>query len=1019
MLPAHTSRRGGVALASLIGNTLSHYKILEKLGEGGMGVVYKAEDTTLKRTVALKFLPPTLTLDPEAQERFIHEARAASALDHPNICTIHEIGYTDDSQMFIVMACYEGQTLKKTIEQGPLDIDLALDIAIQIAEGLARAHEAGIVHRDIKPANIFITNHSEVKILDFGLAKLSGQSMLTKTGSTMGTAAYMSPEQARGEPVDHRTDIWSLGVVLYEMLTGQLPFKSDYEQALVYSILNEELKPARSLRSEIPEVVDQIVTKALARNPEERYQKVNELLSDLKITRGTADTGGTIAVVEAMERKRRKRRVRGFAVAGAVLLVLVAGAFILAPLFQDQAIASNPVTIAFMSFENQTGDRSYDNLQTSIPSLLTASLDESKFFRVMTWDRIRGLLTAMGKGNLEFIDKETGLELCRRAGVHALGVGTFTKAGNLFLTNVQVVDVNSGAPLMQSLRANGHGVESILMTQVDELAKQISRGLGVSRWSTGASLKPVQQVTTTSTDAYNFYVRGEYEYNRLHYREAERNFALAVKYDSTFASGWSFLAAARIYVAKQDSGYTSGIRPAIQRAVRYASQASEREQWHIAPWDSALRAQLMGEPGETNWIAYWKKCLQRFPDDARAHQELAYLLLGRQRFAEAAEHFAAAAPVIVQSWNLLVYAYLFSHQIEKAIEASRQYALFAPGEANPFDTMGDCFWYAGRFDEAIAQFENASAVDPNRIPENCAAIGVLQFLKEEYDEAMTWFERARDPWWGAYTLVWLGRIKDAERVLLKLEKTPDVHWLMAWIAYERGSWDNARNLLHNWAQRYAPGEEAPVDRMFIDYCFGLVDLKEGKLDSVERRLGAMTSLLTLPDNPDVRSADSNEIPMQFNLYGKALRAGYLLAAGRPAEIDPHWGGGSINWPIELEPSHGLASRPGHFWVGPRPMRTKTFWVPALSDIVPQAYLRRGMLDSAIVAYEWAIDKKMDPFCPIFPRYYYRLAKLYEQKGMKEKAIEKYTIFLKIWGKADPIYKDPADARARLARLKRG
>ncbi len=371
----------------MVGTTVSHYRIIERLGGGGMGVVYEAEDTTLKRTVALKFLPPTLTLDPEAQERFVHEARAASALDHANICTIHEIGQTGDGQMFIVMACYGGRTLKKQIEQGPLEIDLALDIAIQVSEGLSRAHEAGIIHRDIKPANIFVTSRGEVKILDFGLAKLAGQSMLTKSGTTMGTAAYMSPEQARSEEVDGRTDIWSLGVVLYEMLTGQAPFRSDYDQALVYSILNEEPSPVRSRRVEIPEVVEQIVARALAKSREERYQKIEELRSDLKIARGTADSGGAIAVAEAMARRGRKKLVHGLVIAGAALLVLGAGVFILAPLFQDRAIASNPKTIAFISFENQTGDSAFDNLETAIPSLLTASLDQSKFFRVLTWDR--------------------------------------------------------------------------------------------------------------------------------------------------------------------------------------------------------------------------------------------------------------------------------------------------------------------------------------------------------------------------------------------------------------------------------------------------------------------------------------------------------------------------------------------------------------------------------------------------------------------------------------------------------
>ena len=209
----------------MIGQTISHYKILEHLGGGGMGVVYKAEDTRLKRTVALKFLPPALTADPEAKERFIHEAQAASSLDHLNICDIHDIGETEDGQLFIVMTCYEGETLKKKIEHGPVPLNSAIDIGLQVARGLQAAHEAGMVHRDVKPANIMVTAKGEAKILDFGLAKLAGGAILTKTGSTVGTAAYVSPEQARGEEVDQRSDIFSFGVVLYEMITGHRPFK--------------------------------------------------------------------------------------------------------------------------------------------------------------------------------------------------------------------------------------------------------------------------------------------------------------------------------------------------------------------------------------------------------------------------------------------------------------------------------------------------------------------------------------------------------------------------------------------------------------------------------------------------------------------------------------------------------------------------------------------------------------------------------------------------------------------------
>jgi serine/threonine protein kinase len=266
----------------MIGQTVSHYKILEKLGAGGMGVVYKAQDLKLNRTVALKFLSLELTADSDAVNRFINEAQTASALDHANICTIHEIDETADGQLFICMAYYEGETLRKQVARGKLQVEKAIDIAKQIATGLQRAHEAGITHRDFRPENIIITTRGEIKIIDFGLAKLAGQTRLTKTGSTLGTMMYMSPEQLQGKEVDHRTDIWALGVLLYEMLAGQPPFRGDYEAALVYAIAHETYAPLTQLRPEIPDWLQSIVDKTLEKNPETRYQDLSEFLEDLQ-----------------------------------------------------------------------------------------------------------------------------------------------------------------------------------------------------------------------------------------------------------------------------------------------------------------------------------------------------------------------------------------------------------------------------------------------------------------------------------------------------------------------------------------------------------------------------------------------------------------------------------------------------------------------------------------------------------------------------------------------------------------
>ena len=276
--------------AHLVGRTLAHYRVLEYIGGGGMGVVYKAEDLRLARTVALKFLPPELTRDPEAKARFLQEARSASGLDHPNICTIHEVGETDDGRLYLAMPSYDGETLRRRIERGPLPIEEAIDIAEQIARGLAKAHRGGIVHRDVKPANIMVTADGVVKILDFGLAKLVGAAAITRTGSSVGTPAYMSPEQGRGEDVDHRTDLWSFGVVLYEMVAGRRPFRGEHDQAVLYGILNETPKPLGEVRPEAPPELERIVDGLLAKDPGDRYPTAEGPLGDLRALRNQTMT---------------------------------------------------------------------------------------------------------------------------------------------------------------------------------------------------------------------------------------------------------------------------------------------------------------------------------------------------------------------------------------------------------------------------------------------------------------------------------------------------------------------------------------------------------------------------------------------------------------------------------------------------------------------------------------------------------------------------------------------------------
>ena len=491
----------------MIGTTVSHYKILEKLGGGGMGVVYKAQDTRLDRAVALKFLPPDLTRDSEARERFIHEAKAASALQHPNICTIHDVDETADNRLFIVMDCYEGESLKQILESGPLPIDKAIDIATQISQGLAKAHESGIVHRDIKPANIMIGKDGIARIVDFGLAKLSGQTMLTKSGSMVGTAAYMSPEQARGEKVDYRTDIWSLGVVFYEMLTGLQPFASEYEQAMMYAIMSGEPNPIEELRPEVPGNIIGIVQRALEKVKEKRFQTASEMAEAL---RGEGKP-------QKKRMSRRKKRMLAFLTGTAVVILIAMGLMILLPHGSPEM-----TSLAVLPFVNVAKDPKIEYLCDGLAEALTDQ------FHLMPNLKVTAFTSALCFKGKDILPSE----IARQLGVGTLLVTRLQEQGDNLTLNAELVNANENTLLWsrqfnESVGQRNTIPQSIFLSLVRDLRFAPARASSDNVARTG-----------TNSEAYDLYLRGRYHYHKI----TTKDFEIAAEYhrkaislDSTFA----------------------------------------------------------------------------------------------------------------------------------------------------------------------------------------------------------------------------------------------------------------------------------------------------------------------------------------------------------------------------------------------------------------------------------------------------------------------------------------------------
>ncbi|NLP08956.1 protein kinase [bacterium] len=510
----------------MIGKTISHYKILQKLGEGGMGVVYKAEDTQLRRLVALKFLPAFIQ-DEIARQRFIQEARAASSLDHPNICTIHEIGQAPDGQLFIVMAFYEGENLKEKLAAGPLPVELAVDITRQIASGLQKAHQAGIIHRDIKPANIMITREGKVKILDFGLSKLARQQQISQIGAALGTPPYMSPEQASGVDLDHRTDVWSLGVVLYEMLVGRVPFKADYDQATIYMIVNQEPSAIRKFRSDVPQYVEDLCLQCLKKDKSSRPQSMDDVLEWLNKEKASESHPG----------RRKAEHGKSFALALGFLfifIVIVIGWHIFFHVSQPETTSPKGWRVAVLPFQEQADQQKTDK-PLLIQSLIVGELLGVEELRIIDPLSLNGLIES-SIGGFEPAQEQLLYRALRKIDVSFLIHGSLNKTGSSYFMQSRIIDLSTAEIIFSNsiVLAN----DKDLFPAVKTLSQKMLYGfqIKVLTCNKEKDLRPWLKYGSQNYQAVQSFIQA----NQYNYRRednlAEESLRHAIELDSSFIS---------------------------------------------------------------------------------------------------------------------------------------------------------------------------------------------------------------------------------------------------------------------------------------------------------------------------------------------------------------------------------------------------------------------------------------------------------------------------------------------------
>jgi len=982
------------------------YQVIEELGRGGMGRVYKVLDTKINEKVALKLIKAEIAADRETLERFSNEMKLARKIGHRNVCRMFDLGEADGLH-FLTMEYVHGEDLKSMVRMsGTLSIGAVLSVGKQVADGLAEAHRLGVVHRDLKPQNVMIDKGGNAKIMDFGIARSIREKGITGPSVMIGTPEYMSPEQAEAKEVDERSDIYSLGIILYEMATGRVPFEGETALSVAMKHKGEAPKDPRGLNPATPEDLSRLILKCLEKDKAKRYAGAAEVRSELeKIEKGipTTERFAPKPKTSTSREVTVKFRPRKAISAALGIVFLMACALVLWKVVLKKPIPLLPEqkrSIAVISFENQTGDKDYDYLSKVIPNLLITSLEQSGYFRVTTWERVYDLLKQAGQPNTDFVGRDLGFELCQKDGVEIIVLGSVTKAGNTFVTDAKVLQVGT-KKLLGTANSRGDNPDSILKNQIDDLSGQIAKGVGLSQRKYATAAKRIGDLTTNSPEAYKYYLMGmeDIAKNRP---DSRISFEKAVELDPNFAMA----------LMRLGGEY-------LKKAMSLSNGLSEKEKLYI---EARYAYGIDKDRGKA--ASLYRQIVDKYPKEKGAFYSLAGLAAGSANLLEAIallKKVVEIDPYFVMAWTFMGYYYFALDEPEKGLDAYKHAVSVRPDYAQALDSLAEGYLKVGRLDEAVATYNKALQADPGYYP-SMPPLSYVHALKEEYPQALRWTDeflgksapqyKSRGYLLKAFYLFLSGRTEDslsniqmaadlAENLDYRVDRA-GADWLRAWIHHGRGDFELAQRSNDDFFSALVKADLSvgPFNEIGYHFLGGLIALGQRQSG---RFTFALKEIAALSSDSSITNWRAIEERTRFEReWLKAMAARQGTSPNENSDV--------------LNDAETAVRIPDSGYIDVYPwIRHNT---PFQRDALVRDYAERGDTDRAIAQYVRLIT--FDPKSPsrtlINPLYHYRLAKLYDQKGLKDKAKAQFERFLDLWKDADPDQPEVEDAKTRLKAL---